>query len=167
MNYVFRERMLQFFVRQNMSAQTFAESLVKLLHQYPAAATRSMFNLLGSHDTERVLTLAQDMELVKRMLTVQFTYPGIPMVYYGDEAGMFGGADPDCRRGMVWEETKQNQAVWRTFRCPVRGQSCLRAERVVCIPSPWPDSAPSFGVPMFHKDMGLMTLFQEWSYANE
>ncbi|OFW78905.1 MAG: hypothetical protein A2201_06770 [Alicyclobacillus sp. RIFOXYA1_FULL_53_8] len=125
MNYVFRERMLQFFVRQNTSAQTFAESLVKLLHQYPAAATRSMFNLLGSHDTERVLTLAQDMELVKRMFTVQFTYPGIPMVYYGDEVGMFGGADPDCRRGMVWEETKQNQELKRT----VQALAALRRQR--------------------------------------
>jgi len=129
MNYVFRERMLQFFVRQDTSAQTFAESLVKLLHQYPSAATSSMFNLLGSHDTERVLTLAQDPELVKRMFTVQFTYPGIPMLYYGDEVGMIGGVDPDCRRGMVWEESRQNQELKRT----VKALATLRRERAALI----------------------------------
>lgn len=109
MNYVFRELCLGLIVRQTMSVQTFAESLTRLYYMYPEQATRSMFNLLGSHDTERILTLAEnDVAKVKLAFLLQFAYPGIPMVYYGDEVGMVGGRDPDCRRGMTWDESLQN-----------------------------------------------------------
>jgi glycosidase len=117
MNYVFREACLNFFVHQKIDADTFAKSIVRLLHMYPEPATRSMFNLLGSHDTERILTLANDdVDAVLLAMTFQFTYPGIPMVYYGDEVGMQGGRDPDCRRGMVWDEPRQNRRIQNAVR---------------------------------------------------
>ena len=112
MNYVFREAVHAFFVRRELSGREFAERMTELLFMYPAQATSAMFNLLGSHDTERVLTLAGgDVNRVLQAMTFQFFYPGIPMVYYGDEVGMEGGADPDCRRGMVWETNRQNQTL--------------------------------------------------------
>jgi alpha-glucosidase len=41
---------------------------------------------------------------------MQFTLPGVPLVYYGEEIGMEGGVDPDCRRTMRWNEAEWNHA---------------------------------------------------------
>jgi len=114
MNYLFREACLEFFIRNTIDAQQFAETTTRLLFLYPEMVTRGMFNLLGSHDTERILTLAKD-DVSGAILAMvfQFVYPGIPMIYYGDELGMTGGADPNCRKGMVWEEANQNLDMLR------------------------------------------------------
>ncbi|QQE78640.1 glycoside hydrolase family 13 protein [Alicyclobacillus sp. SO9] len=109
MNYLFRDYGLGFLVDKTLTGTEFAQKLVQLLHLYPVQAASAGLNLLGSHDTERVLTHAKsDKDAVLRAFTYQFTYPGIPMVYYGDEIGMEGETDPGCRAGMVWDSTKQN-----------------------------------------------------------
>lgn len=46
------------------------------------------------------------------MALFQYTYPGAPMVYYGDEVGMWGANDPDCRKPMVWEEFNYEDEVY-------------------------------------------------------
>lgn len=48
--------------------------------------------------------------------SVQPHLSGIPMIYYGDEIGMEGGHDPDCRRGMIWEEEKQDKEIFDLYR---------------------------------------------------
>ncbi|WP_278279604.1 alpha-amylase family glycosyl hydrolase [Clostridium sp. DMHC 10] len=71
-----------------------------------------LFNLIGSHDTPRFLYEAN--EKIERMLLAvvfQFTYVGMPYIYYGDEVGITGEQDPDCRRCMVWDEDKQNNEL--------------------------------------------------------
>lgn len=61
-------------------------------------------NLLGSHDTPRILTLcAGDLQRLKTAFLILMTYPGPASIYYGDEIGMQGGKDPDNRRCMQWE----------------------------------------------------------------
>jgi len=47
---------------------------------------------------------AEDIELQKLFAIMQMTYVGAPMIYYGDEVGMWGGNDPDCRKPMVWDD---------------------------------------------------------------
>ena len=42
--------------------------------------------------------------------------PGMPFIYYGDEHGMTGGEDPDCRRGMLWDEDKQDQEMFAYYK---------------------------------------------------
>lgn len=69
----------------------------------PYANQLCQLNLLGSHDTTRFLTLlGEDHELVRIALAVQFTYPGVPCVYYGDEIGMTGENDPYNRACFDW-----------------------------------------------------------------
>lgn len=67
------------------------------------------WNMLSSHDTPRLITTVGSAEQARLAMLMQFTMPGIPLVYYGEEIGMEGGADPDCRRPMRW-----NTADWNT-----------------------------------------------------
>lgn len=62
-------------------------------------------NLLDSHDTARFLSIAGgDVAALKLATLCQMTFPGAPSIYYGDEIGMRGGKDPDCRRAFIWDE---------------------------------------------------------------
>ena len=61
------------------------------------------WNMLSSHDTPRLITTLGSAERARLAMLMQFTLPGVPLVYYGEEIGMEGGADPDCRRPMRWD----------------------------------------------------------------
>ncbi|GMK37977.1 neopullulanase [Paenibacillus sp. CCS19] len=127
MNYLFREAALDFFARQNIGAGTFTEMLTSLQMRVTDQAYSAMMQLLGSHDTERFLTAClnggrgwnpQGTALARMRLAVclQMTIPGMPVVYYGDEIGMEGRTDPDCRRPMIWEEDKRDKETYEIFR---------------------------------------------------
>ncbi len=63
-----------------------------------------MYVPLGSHDTERILSaLGGSLDKVKATFAFLFAYPGAPAVYYGDEVGMKGGKDPECRGAFPWD----------------------------------------------------------------
>ena len=65
----------------------------------------TMLHLLGSHDTHRFLTrVGGDKQRLRTAAAIMFFYPGIPCVYYGDEIGIEGGYDPDCRRTFDWDK---------------------------------------------------------------
>jgi glycosidase len=77
----------------------FAAELDRLMTAYRPATRDAMLNLLGSHDTPRVRTVCGgDVASVRLATLLQMTLPGAPSIYYGDELGMEGRADPDCRR---------------------------------------------------------------------
>ena len=99
-----------------ISAGQFAETTTRLLAHYPEAAVHSQLNLLGSHDTPRLMTaLKGDAAAVRLALLLQFGWPGAPCVYYGDELGLRGGHDPGCRQGMPWDETGANAPQLHDF----------------------------------------------------
>ncbi|HPO50040.1 MAG TPA: alpha amylase N-terminal ig-like domain-containing protein [Spirochaetota bacterium] len=76
-----------------------------------------MYNLLNSHDTARFWTvLKKNYDKLKIALTVLFTYTGIPAFYYGDEVGMEGENDPDCRRPMIWDEKKRDKKINKLYK---------------------------------------------------
>ncbi|MFC0302652.1 glycoside hydrolase family 13 protein [Virgibacillus soli] len=109
MNYPFTESAIAFFAKQNISANNFANILTEVIHMYPDSVNEVAFNLLSSHDTPRILTLANgQIERVKLLYLFQLTFIGTPCIYYGDEIGMSGGQDPGCRACMIWEDEKQN-----------------------------------------------------------
>ena len=114
---------------------TLASTMASLCKNYPENVLDSLMNILGTHDTMRILTVLsganfpegkyamshfslseQDLELAKKRLklaaALQFTLPGIPCVYYGDEAGMEGGADPFNRVCYPWGKEDEDLLTW-------------------------------------------------------
>ncbi len=105
MNYRLRKYLLSFFVFNNIDAKTFGEKLYVLRRSYPDWANYAMYNMIDSHDRPRITTLCNGRkEIVRLILLFLFAYPGVPAIYYGDEIGIEGGNDPDCRRSMIWDE---------------------------------------------------------------
>jgi glycosidase len=84
-----------------------------ILSWYNDAAAASNLNLLDSHDTARILTIASgDVDSVVLSLVLLLTFPGAPSIYYGDEVGLEGGLDPDSRRGFPWDhEERWNRRI--------------------------------------------------------
>ena len=135
MNYPFRTALLAYL--QGGNADDFREAMETLRENYPPAAFYSAMNFLGTHDTPRILTVlgadtvpqskderamyrltpAQRLKaaaLVRLAALVLFTFPGSPMVYYGDEAGMEGFEDPFNRGGYPWGKEDQGLKTWFT-----------------------------------------------------
>ncbi len=90
-------------------ATEYAQNIETLLRMYPWEIQQTQLNLLASHDTARLLSIAQgDRASVKLATMLLLTFPGAPCIYYGDEVGLFGGLDPDSRRSFPpkeeWDE---------------------------------------------------------------
>ena len=82
-----------------LDARGFARRLEHLMNLHDPAITAVQFNLLGSHDAPRLLTLLRrDRAAIRIAMLLQLILPGAPCIYYGDEIAMEGGNDPDCRR---------------------------------------------------------------------
>lgn len=76
-----------------------------------------LWNLMDSHDFSRFMyRCGENVERFKLGAALQLLWPGMPFIYYGDEYGMTGGADPDCRRGMVWDEKYQNPEIYQWYK---------------------------------------------------
>lgn len=117
MNYLFRDACLDFFAKGDIDVERFDQRLTRVRMMYKEQATKAMFNLLDSHDTERFLTTCGEREeLLRLAVTFQMCYVGIPEIYYGTEVGMVGLTDPDCRRCMIWDEQEQNRDLYQWFR---------------------------------------------------
>lgn len=116
MNYRLREAILDYCAWDHMDAEDFDYELAQLRAEHGASAPYHL-TLLGSHDTARILTVCGgDAERARLAAILQFTYIGIPMIYYGDEIGMAGENDPLCRAGMIWDERRWNTRLYETYR---------------------------------------------------
>jgi len=83
--------------------------LMTLEENYPDSVFRYNFNNIGSHDTVRILTeLHGNRDWLQQAFGLLFAMPGVPCVYYGDEAGLTGGKDPDNRAFFPWEHADKN-----------------------------------------------------------
>ena len=140
MNYKFARAVNTFIAdhKDQITPEAFADSISVLAKNYDKDNLYALQNLLDSHDVDRIASQivnpdrwydhaasAKDnknyderkpnkVEIMKQKLAVaiQMTMPGAPMIYYGDEAGMWGGDDPDCRKPMIWERmTYENESV--------------------------------------------------------
>lgn len=107
-HYPLREALLAFLEGSLSEASEFARKVEEMLAAYPRENTYAMYLPLGSHDTERLFTrLRGDLGRVKLAFLFQFAFPGAPAIYYGDEVGMQGGKDPECRGAFPWNAEGQ------------------------------------------------------------
>jgi cyclomaltodextrinase / maltogenic alpha-amylase / neopullulanase len=115
-NYRLRELILDYCATYTLDAEDFSYE-IELLYKNLGSAAPAMLNLLGCHDTPRILTVFQgEVDRMLIALAFLFTTLGAPMVYYGDEVGLLGGTDPDCRRTMQWKEDLWNHRVYDAYR---------------------------------------------------
>jgi len=121
MNYLFCDLCRDFFAHETLPVSAFAEGIEKLLKLYPWEATLAQLNLLGSHDIARFRTAAGgEISKFYAPILFQMTFPGAPCIYYGDEIGLEGAKDPDCRRCFPWDGTDWNHDLRNWV------QSCIR-----------------------------------------
>jgi neopullulanase len=91
-------------------AVAFANEIDRLLHLYKPEIARSQLNLLDSHDMPRFLScVGGDTSALKLAWLFILAIPGAPCIYYGDEIGVDGRHDPECRKPFPWDETKWNR----------------------------------------------------------
>ncbi len=125
MNYGLTKACLDLLALETIGSEAFRDRIVRLYHTYSIAANWKMLNLLGSHDTDRFLTRVKgDAQRFRTAAAILFFYPGIPCVYYGDEIGIEGGYDPDCRRTFDWNEQNWDKQT----RCLIRQLAKLKKE---------------------------------------
>lgn len=130
MNYPFTEGVLGFFCRETIDAKALVEHLHMIRFRYPEQVNDVLFNLLDSHDTARLLRqCGEDRRRMKLAALFQLTYTGAPCIYYGDEVGMTGGEDPDCRRTMVWDEQAQDGELFAFYKTCIGLRRKYRALR--------------------------------------
>ncbi|MGE5674670.1 MAG: glycoside hydrolase family 13 protein [Mycobacterium leprae] len=116
MNYPWRDATLAFLGGQ-LDAREYDQALTRLRFAQTAEVTRGLVNLLGSHDTPRVRTVLGSREKAAQAAVLLLTAEGVPMIYYGDEVGLEGGPDPDCRRCYPWDDpTQQDQPMLAIYR---------------------------------------------------
>ena len=88
-------------------AHDFANEVDRILNLYPTDITFAQLNLLDSHDMPRFLSCASgNKDSLKLAWLFMFTIPGAPCIYYGDESGLDGGQDPECRKAFPWQKSK-------------------------------------------------------------
>jgi glycosidase len=105
MNYPLTTAIADFWVYKNRGRETFEYDINRCFTMYYSQVNDVLFNLLDSHDTNRLLDKAQkNIDVFYQQLAVLFTMPGSPCIYYGTEVVMDGSYDPDCRRCMPWDE---------------------------------------------------------------
>lgn len=99
-----------------LDAAGYAKAITTLLDRHPWEIQQTQLNLLDSHDVARVGTvLGGDRPSLRLAILLQFTFPGSPCLYYGDEVGLMGGHDPDCRRGFPSPE-QWDRELLETYR---------------------------------------------------
>lgn len=134
MNYPFRRAVLLYLLEGDSAG--FFEIILSILENYPPQAVQVLMNHLGTHDTERILTLlgglhtdgmnreqqsrqqlndkqqALAVRRLKLASLIQYTLPGVPCLYYGDEAGMQGCRDPFNRGTFPWGRENPELLSW-------------------------------------------------------
>ncbi|MFE4573428.1 glycoside hydrolase family 13 protein [Paenibacillus chitinolyticus] len=127
MNYPATDAILDYFAMGEIDARELGSRINRLLASYPQQVNEAAFNILGSHDTPRLLTRIPDEAKAKLAVLLQFTLPGTPCIYYGDEIGMQGGPDPDCRKPMQWDAERQNHGLLAFYRMLIELRRTRRA----------------------------------------
>lgn len=140
-NYPFRNYFLDYFSNK-FNTDKLIKLFERMKENYPKENFYSLVNILGTHDVPRIFTMAEnvgktiqdiiykkelyrekvmqkggllrnlEIKIFKLIILMQMTFPGVPIIYYGDEAGVRGGADPDNRRTFPWGNEDKEIMAW-------------------------------------------------------
>lgn len=153
MNYPFRETFIDFILGEKSSGFA-ARIMMSLYEHYPHDQFMGNMNLIGSHDRRRILNVLGEaykflgnrshkayrldenqyllaIKRLKLLSLIQFTFPGVPCLYYGDEAGVQGFEDPYNRRTYPWGNEDADLLEW------YRKITTLRADHPVFQNGSW------------------------------
>ncbi len=116
MNYPIRDALIPLLQgRENLFQ--FNERVEHLFRAYKRENIYAMYLPLSSHDTERIKTLmGGHAAKLKLAYLFQMAFPGAPAIYYGDEIGLEGERDPDCRRAFPWKESTWDRELLQWIR---------------------------------------------------
>ena len=150
MDYPLREGILKYLL--NGDAECLAEICNQLQNNYPEFVFNSLMNFLSTHDTERILSLlckdgirnmsnkelatyrcdSENFKKAKERLkvgfTLLFTLPGVPSIFYGDEAGIEGGHDPFNRRTFPWGKEDDELVKYVEKLARIRSEASVFAD---------------------------------------
>lgn len=134
MNYPFRDAIINFVKYQNV--YVLRDTIRSIINNYPKYVLDNLMNMLSTHDTIRIINSFLNFDYyylsrkeqaeyklsreeyymarykVKMASTIQFTLPGVPCIYYGDEVGLDGFKDPFCRKTMPWNNIDESLLEW-------------------------------------------------------
>lgn len=121
MNYPFRDALIS-FLHGDTDSEIFQRRIMSLYENYPKELFYSNLNIIGTHDTERILSVLSNkkddeedgIKLLNIAVAIQMTVPGVPMIYYGDEVGVLGGKDPKNRKTYPWGN--ENSYILKFYR---------------------------------------------------
>ena len=154
-NYPLRDGIIEYV--KNKDCTFLYQTMNKIMETYPPQATNCLMNVIGTHDTERILTIlgshtipSTKEEMAESMLSheellhgikmlkiaslLQFTLPGIPCIYYGDEVGIEGWKDPFNRRCYPWGNENKEILNHYTFLAILRKSNDLfKDEKYKCL----------------------------------
>ncbi|MGO4939569.1 glycoside hydrolase family 13 protein [Fundicoccus sp. Sow4_D5] len=109
MNYPLTDPIKLLLFENELDTFGFRDHVINQFMTYKDPVNRVQFNLLDSHDTERILNAAEgNKDLVKAALFLMYSLGGTPCIYYGTEVGLSGSHDPDNRKCMPWDEKEQD-----------------------------------------------------------
>jgi len=142
-NYPFKEIFLDYFSNK-FDTKKLVMLFENIKENYPKENFHALTNMLGSHDVERIITMCERVakyiqeevyrrelhkeniltkehlseiigeRILKLMVTMQMVFPGVPLIYYGDEVGVSGGKDPDNRRTYPWGH--ENKEIYNMYK---------------------------------------------------
>lgn len=100
-----------------LTCEEFRDWILDCYAKLPQARADIMYNQLSSHDISRHNSLlGMNYPALAAALLFQFTFPGVPSIFYGDEAGMTGRGDPACRAAMKWDEKLRETPLFATYK---------------------------------------------------
>lgn len=147
MNYPYARGIIDFI--RNGSTEKFMNTVLTIIENYPRQSVHTLMNHIGTHDTPRALTALagedstgkdrqwqsehrlsevqrkKGAEMLRLATLLQFTLPGVPCIYYGDEVGMEGYSDPFNRRFFPWNNIDAKILDWYRRLGEVRKNSAV------------------------------------------
>lgn len=136
MLYALRKALLDLLVEGVLTPGGFVEQVESILAAFPEEFNLSHLLLASTHDTSRIRTATGNPKLAWLTYFFIFGFPGAPMIFYGDEIGLEGDKDPDCRRAFDWNQANWDREAFNRLRTLIslrnRYEALRRGSYVFC-----------------------------------